>query len=361
MNTRELEKKYIFQTYNRFPLEIVKGRGKYLWDVNGKKYLDFFTGLSVCNIGHCNPEVVRAIKKQCGELIHVSNVYYTKPQVELACALVRNSFDGQVFFQNSGAEAMECAIKLVRKYFSGSGRHEIITFTNSFHGRTLAALSATGQKKFHKGFEPLLEGFRTAEFNHIESVKKCINKKTAAVVIEPVQGEGGVYPAKKEFLQTLQKVCVQNGLLLIFDEVQTGLGRTGEMFAFKSFGVKPDVLVIAKSLGGGLPIGAVIAKRNISNAFKHGDHGSTFGGNPVVCAAAIETLKFITPVILAEVRETGRYFREKLESLAAGHSFVKEVRGMGLMLGLQLDIPGRQIVEACRKKACLLIAPRIRF
>lgn len=362
MNYFKLEKENIFQTYKRNPVLFVKGSGKYLWGDKGKKYLDFFSGISVSSAGHCHPKIVKAIKSQSEKLIHASNLYYTIPQIELAQTLSDLSLGGKVFFSNSGAEANECAIKLARKWGksvrspkSEIQKYEIISFKNSFHGRTIATLSATGQKKFHKGYEPLLDGFKFAEFNNLFSVKKLISRKTCAVIIEPVQGEGGVYPAKKEFLIGLRKLCNENKLLLIFDEIQCGLGRTGKIFAYKNYNVIPDVLTLAKSLGGGLPVAATIAKNPVAEVFGFGDHGSTFGGNPVCCAAAVEVLKIISDKkLLNNVGEVGNYFLSELKKLQKKYGVIKDVRGIGLMLGAELKINGKEIVGNCLQKGLLI-------
>ncbi|MBN1384532.1 MAG: aspartate aminotransferase family protein [Elusimicrobia bacterium] len=354
MNYFDWDKRYIFQTYKRNPVLFVKGKGKYLWDNKGKRYLDFLSGISVASSGHCNPRIVKAIKRQSEKMIHVSNLYYTKPQIEVAKMLSEISLPGsRVFFSNSGAEANECAIKLARK--SSNGKYEIVAFKNSFHGRTIATLSATGQKKFHKGFEPLLKGFRFAEFNNLESVKKQINRKTCAVMIEPVQGESGVHPASKDFLKGLKKLCKKNNLLLIFDEIQCGLGRTGKIFAYKNYGVEPDILTLAKSLGGGLPVAATIAKSNIAKALGYGSHGSTFGGNPVCCAAVIEVLKTVNnKKLLRNIEENGKYFILQLKNLQKKYKIIKEIRGIGLMIGIELNIPGKDIVGKCFQKGLLI-------
>ncbi|HAX61276.1 MAG TPA: aspartate aminotransferase family protein, partial [Elusimicrobia bacterium] len=305
----------------------------------------------------------KAIKSQSEKLIHVSNHYYTIPQITLAQSLSDLTLGGKVFFSNSGAEANECAIKLARKWGKRTGtrdegrgtKYEIVTFKNSFHGRTIATLSATGQKKFHKGFEPLLGGFKFAEFNNLSSVEKIISPKTCAIIVEPVQGEGGVYPAKKEFLIGLRKLCNENKLLLIFDEIQCGLGRTGKIFAFKNYGVIPDILTIAKSLGGGLPVAATIAKNKVAEIFSFGDHGSTFGGNSVCCAAGIEVLKIVSnKKLLKNVKEVGNYFLSELRKLREKYDVIKDVRGFGLMLGAELKINGKEIVSKCLQKGLLI-------
>jgi len=353
MKTMNLEKKYILQTYKRNPIEIQRCNGKFVWDSSGKKYLDLFCGISVNNLGHQNKKVTAAIKNQLSKYIHISNLYYAKPQAELAMKLVKLSFPGVVFLSNSGAEANECAIKLARKYGYANGKNEIISFKNSFHGRTIATLSATGQEKYHKNFE-VLPGFKFAEFNNIESVKKLINKKTVAVIIEPILGEGGVVPAKKEFLKDLKALCKKNGLILIFDEIQTGIGRTGEVFAFKHFGVVPDVFTLAKGLAGGLPLGATIISKKLSNVLSFGDHGSTFGGNPVSCSVAKAVLEVLDAKMLSNIKELGKYFLTKLSKLKDKYDFVVDARGVGLMLGLELTIPCAKIVPACAKEGFLI-------
>lgn len=345
--------KFILSTYKRNNLLFVKGKGKYLWDSKKRKFLDFFSGLSVTNIGHANRALVSAVKKQAGKLMHVSNLYYTMPQIKLARMLSERSLGGRVFFCNSGAESTETAIKIARKY-GGGKRTEIIVFNNAFHGRTLGALSATAQKKFQKYFKPLLPGFRYADFNSIDSVKKRISKKTIAIMIEPVQGEGGVIPAEKGFLRELKRVTAKNKLLLIFDEVQCGIGRTGRLFAYEHFGVKPDILCLAKSLGGGLPMGAVVVNGRLKNIFEYGDHGTTFGGNPVVCSAGIEVLKFIDNDCLKKVRMLGDYFLAGLNGLAGEFSVIRQVRGKGLMLGMELKRPCEAISAGMLDKGVLI-------
>lgn len=363
MKIIELDKKYVFQTYKRNPVVIVKGKGQYVWDDKGKKYLDMFSGLSVCNLGHCHPRVTVAIEQQIKKLVHVSNLYYTEPSTLLAEKLINSSFPGKVFFSNSGAEANECAIKLARKYgnkrIADSGqrienRYEIIVFKNSFHGRTLATLTATGQEKFHHGFEPLLPGFKYAEFNNLGSVKKLINNKTCAIMVEPIQGEGGLYPATKKFVRGLRKLCNQNRLLLIFDEIQCGMGRTGKLFAYQNYGVKPDIFTLAKSLANGLPIGATIARKETSELFVPGDHGSTFGANPISTAAALTVLKIMNRQFLNRVIVLGKYFISQLNELKNKYDFIKDVRGTGLMLAIELDFSGKDVVSACLENGLLI-------
>ncbi|MGA2090527.1 MAG: aspartate aminotransferase family protein [Endomicrobiales bacterium] len=354
MDIKKADTTYIMQTYRRNNVVFVRGKGQYLWDSTGKKYLDFFAGISVCNAGHCNPSVVAAAQKQLSTLMHTSNLYYTEPPVNVARELIARSFPGKVFFSNSGAEANECAIKLARKWGEPLGKYEIITFKNSFHGRTIATLSATGQKKFHEHFKPLLAGFKHAEFNSISSVLKSITQKTAAILIEPIQGEGGITVADGAFLKELRKICDKKKILLMFDEVQTGMGRTGTLFAWQSFGVRPDVFTLAKSVAGGLPFGATVVARAYADTFVYGDHGSTFGGNLVSCAAALAMLKFLTPDMLKQARATGAYLFKQLGELKKRYSCIKEVRGRGLMVGIELDFAGRDVVQFCQDNGLII-------
>jgi acetylornithine/N-succinyldiaminopimelate aminotransferase len=359
MNMIEKEKKYFFHTYKRYNLILEKARGKFAWDDKGKKYLDLFSGISVNNFGHCHPKIVKAITAQAKKLIHASNYYYVKTQIGLAQALIEKTFSGKVFFANSGAEANECAIKLARKWAKGfwktDSRYEIIVFENSFHGRTMATLSASGQDNLKKGFEPLLEGFKQARFNDIDSVRELVGPKTIGIMLEPVMGEGGVIPAGRAFLKELRKLCDRNRLLLILDEIQTGLGRTGANFAYEHFEIIPDILTIGKSLGGGIPLAAVVAKDEIAEAFHPGDHGTTFGGNILACAASAEVLKLLDKKTLKQVRDNGNYFVKKLTGLKKLFpDIITEVRGMGLMIGVQLAIPGAEVVEYMREKGVLM-------
>ncbi len=343
------DKNYVLQTYNRKPLVLVKGKGIYVWDIENNRYFDFFPGWAVNNLGHCYPAVVKAIKKQSENLLHVSNSYYNLPQTELAKRLCHLSFADKVFFCNSGAEANESAIKLARKYAkknSGNNKYEIITMLGSFHGRTMAALSATGQKKYQQGFEPLLKGFKYVPFNDFEALKEAISEKTCAVMLEVIQGEGGVNSVSLEYLKKLHNLCKQKKILLIFDEVQTGIGRTGKMFAYQHFGIKPDIMTLAKALGGGVPIGAMLTTDKVASSFKAGDHASTFGGNPLACAAAIAVLETIKGKnILKNTMEKGDYFFKKLKEIKKEFSFVKDVRGKGLMLAMELNFEGEKIVK----------------
>ncbi len=340
-------KDYILSTYARTPAIFVKGKGMTLIDVDGKKYLDFFPGWGVNNVGHCHPKVVAAVRDQIDKLIHIPNNFYHSQQAKLAKEIVRHAFPSKVFFCNSGAEATEAAIKFVRAYGQGK-RYEIITMTNSFHGRTLGALSATGQKKHQEGFFPLLEGFKTISFNDIKILEETLSERTAAIMLELVQGEGGIHVAKPEYVKRIREICDEKNILLIFDEVQTGMGRTGEMFGFKHYGVAPDLMMLAKALGGGLPIGALVVKKGIADTFKPGMHATTFGGSPLVCKASLGVFKAIEKdKMLSNTKIMGAYLKKKLEELKEKFSVIKEVRGLGLMLGLELTIEGKEIVQEC--------------
>jgi len=350
--------KVIAKTYNRFPIVITKGKGCTLWDSDGRAYTDFVAGIAVCNLGHAHPRVAKALSKQAKILFHVSNLYYTLPQIELASWLVNNSFADRVFFCNSGAEANEAAIKLVRKYFNDKGeegRCRIIAMEKSFHGRTMATLSATGQEKIRKGFDPVLGGFDFVPFNDIEALRSKINPSTCAVIIEPIQGEGGVRCPAPEYLKNVRRICDETGILLIFDEIQTGLGRTGKLFAYENFGIEPDVMTLAKALANGLPIGAMLAKEHIAEVFVHGSHASTFGGTPVVTAASLEVVKIlIEENIIDYGRKIGEYFKQRLFWLKDRHKSIVDVRGIGLLLGMKIKIDGDKIVKACMEKGFLI-------
>ncbi len=329
------------KTYNRFPATMVRGEGCRLWDADGNEYLDFLSGIAVCSLGHCHPEVTAAICRQAGTLTHVSNLFHTESQIELAELLVGNSFADRVFMANSGAEANEAAIKLARIH-SGEGRFEIISLTGSFHGRTLATVAATGQPQLHKGFEPLPGGFVHAEFGEPETLEKLINKNTCAILCEPLQGESGVRPLSDDYLKAIRNLCDKHGLLLIFDEVQTGMGRTGTLFAYEQLPVTPDIMTVAKALGNGLPIGAMLTRDEIAASLGVGTHASTFGGNPVAAAGAVATLKIMLgDNFLDSVRQKGAYFTAKLEELARQFpGLATGVRGNGLLLGLILTEKG---------------------
>ncbi len=331
----------LMQTYSRFPAVMVKGEGCRLWDADGKEYLDFLSGIAVCALGHCHPRVTEAIRLQAGELVHVSNLFYTQPQIRLADLLIANSFADRVFFANSGAEANEAAIKLARIH-SGPGKFEIISLAGSFHGRTLATVAATGQPRFHQGFEPLPQGFVHAEFGDIAAIEALVSPRTCAILCEPLQGESGVRPLTNDYLQQIRTLCDQHKLLLIFDEVQTGLGRTGSLFAHEQLGVTPDIMTLAKALGNGLPLGAMLAKEEIAVSLVPGTHASTFGGNPVATAAAVEVLETILePGFLQTVQENGTYFANQLTELCRQFPrWATGVRGRGLLLGLLLSEEG---------------------
>ncbi|MBC7357460.1 MAG: acetylornithine transaminase [Desulfacinum sp.] len=355
----EMCEKVVCNTYARYPVVFERGAGCRLWDTEGKEYMDFLAGIAVCNLGHSHPEVARVVCEQARKLVHVSNLFYTRPQVELASELIRRSFADKVFFANSGAEANEAAIKLARKYSRdkyGPGRFHIITMKDSFHGRTLATLSATGQEKVHKGFDPLVEGFRFVPYNSVEAVEQAVTEKTCAVLVEPIQGEGGVRPGDASYFRALRELCTAKDLLLIFDEVQTGMGRTGSLFAYEQLGVTPDVMTLAKALGNGLPIGAMLATEEAARAFTPGSHASTFGGTPLVTAASAKVLEIISKEdFLADVREKGRYFLGRLQDLQAKHpDKILDARGRGLMLGLELSRPGKTVVDRCLERGFVI-------
>ena len=345
-------------TYQRFPVVLIKGNGTKLWDTEGRSYTDFVAGIAVCNLGHAHPRIFEALAQQAQTLLHVSNLYYTQPQTELASWLIENSFADRVFFGNSGAEANEAAIKLARKYFKERGednRFRIVTMERSFHGRTLATLSATGQEKIKKGFEPVLNGFDFVPFNDANALRAQIGPSTCAVMLEPIQGEGGVRCPDENYLKTVRKICDETGTLLIFDEIQTGMGRTGQLFAYQHFGVEPDIMTLAKALANGLPIGAMLAKEKIAAAFGIGSHASTFGGTPVVSAAALAVCKILVEDnVIEDGRAAGVYFKEKLNELKARHSVIEDVRGLGLLLGMQLKIDGRPVVTQCMENGFLI-------
>jgi len=357
-NIIQLTEKHVSGTYGRYPIALIKGKGSKVWDKSGKQYIDFVSGLAVNNLGHCHPSVVAAIKKQAEKLIHVSNLYHIEPQSQLAEKLTSVSFADKIFFCNSGTEAIESAIKLARKYFfdqGQSGRTEIITMHNSFHGRTLGSLSATAQNKFHIGFKPLLPGFKYIPFNDLQSARKAITQKTCAILVEPIQGEGGVNIADPSYIRGLKKLCQKNGVLLIFDEVQSGFGRTGKLFAYELYKTKPDIMTMAKSLGGGVAIGAMAGSNRVMKSFVPGTHAATFGGNPLACSAALATLKVITGKnFLNKVNATGIYFLKRLKEIARENPIVKEARGTGMFLALELDQPGNDIVVDCMNRGFLI-------
>ncbi len=353
-----LSEKYVANTYSRYPVLLVRGKGTRVWNLEGEEYLDFVSGLAVCNLGHCHPKVVKAIQEQAEKLIHVSNFYYIEPQIQLASLLCKHSFADKVFFCNSGAEANEGAFKLARKYAKekiGKERYEIITMERSFHGRTLATLTATAQEKFHKGYEPLMPGFKYVPFNDIKALRNAIDSKTCAVMLEPIQGEGGVNCPSEGYLKSLREICDETGLLLIYDEVQVGMGRTGKLFAYEHDGIEPDMLTLAKSLAGGVPIGALLIKKGIADSFKPGDHASTFGGNPLATAAGVAAFTtMLDEGMLENCQKMGVYFLSQLEEIKKKFPFVEEVRGKGLILGMELKVDGSAIVREMLKKKILI-------
>ena len=348
----------IAKTYKRFPVVLTRGTGCTLWDEDGKRYTDFLAGIAVCNLGHSHPKIASALAEQAQTLWHVSNLFYTLPQLELAEWLIARSFADRVFFCNSGAEANEAAIKLARKHFKDGGqgqRYRIISMEQSFHGRTMATLSATGQEKVKHGFDPLLEGFDFVPFNDVGAIREKIGPATAAVMLEPIQGEGGVRCPDPDFLKRVRTICDESGVLLIFDEIQTGMGRTGTLFAYEQFGVAPDIITLAKALANGLPMGAMLAREPIASAFGPGAHASTFGGTPIVSAAAREVCRIIeSEGILDRCRRTADYFRSRLEWLKARHALIEEVRGLGLLLGLKLAGDGDPLVLKCLEKGFII-------
>jgi acetylornithine/N-succinyldiaminopimelate aminotransferase len=345
-------------TYARYPILLKRGKGIQVWDSTGKEYLDFVGGIAVCSLGHCHPKVVQALEEQAKELIHCSNLYYIGPQVELARRLCEHSFGERIFFCNSGAEANEAAIKLARKYAkerSGEDRYEIITMENSFHGRTMGALSATGQSKFHKGFEPLLPGFRYVPFDDLKAVEGAIGPQTCAVMVEPIQAEGGVILPSPSYLKGLRELCDQWGTVLIYDEVQVGMGRTGKLFAYQHWDAPAHIMTLAKSLANGVPIGALVATEEVAKAFSPGSHAATFGGNPLatrVGCVVIDTL--LGDGILENCQEMGAYLTKGLLELKERYPFIQAVRGKGLIIGAELAFEGKEIVDRCLERGFLI-------
>ncbi|WP_439488943.1 aspartate aminotransferase family protein [Algoriphagus sp.] len=339
------DKENYLPTFNRFPLAFIKGKGSRLWDADGKEYIDLLAGIAVNNVGHCHPKVVKAIQGQAAELMHISNFFVSPQQVALSELLVKISGLDRVFLTNSGAESVEGAIKIARRYAHKHGQGgKIISMHNSFHGRTLATI-ATGQEKYQQGFEPIPTGFAQVPFNDLLAVEAAMDQDTAAVIVEPIQGEGGVVPAEKAYLQGLRKLCDDKGILLIFDEIQCGIGRTGKWFAKDHFGVQPDIMTLAKGLGGGAPIGALLCTEKVASAIEFGDHGTTFGGNPLVAASAIATIEVISEEQLCtRAMETSEWLRGKLDELIAKHDELDSVRGMGLMLGIKMKSEAKPLV-----------------
>jgi predicted acetylornithine/succinylornithine family transaminase len=350
--------KYMFQTYGRFPITLVRGEGCRVWDEAGKEYLDFVGGIAVCALGHSAPLVSRVLEEQSKTLVHVSNLYYTRPQVNLARLLVEHSFADRVFFCNSGAEANEAAIKLARRYAKevlGSESNVIISMDNSFHGRTMATLSATGQKKVQTGYDPLLEGFRFVPFDHLSALEQAMDASVCAVILEPIQGEGGVVCPGPDYLKGVRELCRDRGILLIFDEVQVGMGRTGRLFAHEHYGITPDIMTLAKALGNGLPIGAMLSTEELSRAFGPGSHASTFGGTPLVTAVSEAVLRtLLQEGWIDHCAAVGGYFKEGLEALARKHDAIKTVRGLGLILGVEMTGPCAEVVDACMEAGYLI-------
>ncbi|MFH1395539.1 MAG: aspartate aminotransferase family protein [Candidatus Omnitrophota bacterium] len=346
---------YVLSTYTKQDLCLVKGKGTWVEDIFGKKYLDFFPGWAVSGIGHCHPKVSEKVTQQLGRILHVSNNFYNDVQPLLAKKIIEHSFSGKVFFSNSGAEANEGAIKLARRYGQGK-KYEVITMEKSFHGRTLATLTATGQDKVKEGFLPLPEGFKHVPFNNINAVVNAVTDKTAAIMLEPIQGEGGINVAEKEYMQGLQRICKEKGILLIVDEVQTGMGRTGEMFAYKHFGIEPDAMTLAKSLGGGFPIGALVVAEKHKDILGAGSHASTFGGSPVVSAAALGVFEAIeNENLLENTNKMGAYLVEKLNNLREKNSIIGRVKGKGLMIGVEVGVEdASNLTMECMKEGLLI-------
>jgi len=362
MNTQELiaaSNKYLAATYARFPIVLVRGRGVRLWDSDGKEYLDFVGGIAVDALGHCHPKMVEAIRAQADVLIHVSNLYHIEPQIRLGMLLCDHSFADRAFFCNSGAEANEAAIKLARKHAKdhwSSDRVEIITMHHAFHGRTLATVTATGNPKYLHGFEPIMPGFKHVPYNDLCAVARAIDSRTCAVLVEPVQGEGGVNVPGDGYLPGLRRLCDDAGILLILDEVQSGMGRTGKLFAYQHWGVEPDILTLAKALAGGIPMGAMLAREAVAASFAPGTHASTFGGTPFVSAVALAVMNtMLADDLPGNAARVGKYFLDRLGNLKAAHSAVKAVRGKGLILGMEVEVPARGVVTACMERGLLVL------
>ncbi len=354
--------KYLANTYRRFPIGIAKGEGCWLWDLSGRRYLDFLSGIAVCNLGHAPASVVEAVCAQAHKLLHISNLFYTEPQIKAAELMVSHSFGDKVFFCNSGAEANEAAIKLARRYSwksHGEGRTEIIAMENSFHGRTIATLSATGQKKFSEGFSPLVEGFTFVPFNDMEAVEKAVSEKTCAVIVECIQSEGGVYVAEAQYMKKLREFTAERDILLIIDEVQTGMGRTGKLFGYEHYAIEPDIMSLAKALGSGFPVGAIVAKDRVMEAFDPGSHASTFGGNPMACAAITATIDtMMDEGIVARCSAMGAYLLQGLLKLQKEFPFIADVRGLGLLLGVEFTFEVAPIVQEFLAEGVILYASK---
>lgn len=354
-----MSKEKILNTYSRFDITAVEGKGCLIYDKDGREYLDFVSGVAVNCLGHCHPTIVKTIQEQSSKLMHVSNLYWNQQQMDLADKLCQLSGLEGAFFCNSGTEAVEAAVKFSRKYGKLKGgllKHKIIYMDNSFHGRTLGALSVTGQEKYQKDFMPLIPGVKSVEFNNIEKLKAEMNFYVCAVIIEPIQGEGGIIEAQKSFLEEAKKLCEKYDALLIYDEVQCGIGRLGSLFAFEKFGVVPDLVCMAKGLGGGFPIGAVVASKKVAESIAYGDHGSTFGGNPLACSIALSILKeLLENGVLTNVEHMSQYLIGKLQGLKDKHSSIKDIHGMGLLVGLKLSIDTKTFINQCIEKGLLLV------
>ncbi len=350
----DLDTDYHFKTYKRYPVTLERGEGSRVWDTDGKEYIDVLAGIAVNNVGHCHPAVVEAIRVQAGKLMHTSNFFTTRPQVELAQKLVEISNHDRAFFCNSGTEAVEGALKIVKRYANKTGKKgNVISFSGAFHGRTLGAL-AMGQEKYQQGFEPMLQGFTQVPFNDIKAVEEAINDDTVAVFIEPIQGEGGVHVADKEFMTELSSLCMEHKALLVFDEIQCGVGRTGSFFAYEKYDVVPDVITMAKGLGGGFPVGAILATEEAAGVIEYGKHGTTFGGNPLACQACLATIDAIFEEgMLAKAEENGKWLRERIRMEMPAEPGITEVRGMGLMVGVQLGFAGSGVALRMLEKGVI--------
>ncbi len=355
MNTFEQGEKVVMHTYNRFPIALEKGDGMYVYDENGKKYLDFVAGIAVNSLGHNHKKLVETIAKQAQTLIHCSNLYWTKPQVSLATKLVENSDFDKIFFCNSGAESIESGLKIARRYGSATGRSEVITMKNSFHGRTFGAVTATGQPHYQENFGELLPGIKYAEYNNFDSLLETVSDKTCAVLLEPVQGEGGIHPADVEYLKKVRKLCDDRDMVLLFDEVQCGVGRLGTLFAYQTFGVVPDAVCTAKGIAGGVPMGLMAAKQKLADCFKAGDHASTFGGNPLASAAGNVVVDELLGGLLDNVKTNGAYLTKKLNELKDKYDVITDVRGIGFMQGIELSIPVADVVRQTIENGLLLV------
>ncbi len=353
----DLNNQYLCQTYARYPVAFVRGEGCKLWDAEGKEYLDLFSSLAVMNLGQCHPAVVKAVQEQVATLTHISNLHHTVPQARLAELLCKNSFGDKVFFCNSGAEANEASIKLARKYGvdKREGRYEILTVLGSFHGRTMATIAATGQEKVRQGFGPVLEGFRYVAYDDLAAMEAAVSEKTIAILVEPILGEGGVVMPQPGYLKGVREICDRHGLLLIADEVQVGIGRTGTLFAYEYTGIEPDIMPLAKALGGGIPVGAMVARAEVAESLSLGSHGSTFGGNAVACAAGVAVIEtLLNDGVLENCQKMGAYFLSKLQALKDKFSFITDVRGQGLILGAELDRDGADIATSCLEEGLLI-------